>query len=303
MTFAAADPWAWEPHPEVWLLIAGAVFLAWYAVRVVGPHAVRPGEPVATAKHAVAYTAAVVVLWVASDWPLHDISEEYLYSAHMLQHLLISLVIPPLLLAATPPWLARLIMSGPGRLGTWMRRMTHPVVAGVVFNLVVALTHLPAVVNLSVESGPFHYLVHLVVFLTALWMWIPVIGPPEYRLSPQGSIVYLFLMSVLPTVPAGFLTFARGSLYDAYDHQVRLWGIDVTADQQAAGRIMKLVGGLYLWTWIVVRFAQLSREGRSEDAPLVLPGPDSDGGELTYEQVQAEFERSRPAPPEPSQAQ
>ncbi len=298
---ADTDIWAWEAHPEVWVLVAGAAFLAWYAVRVVGPHAVAPGEAVVTRKHGVAYVAAVVVLWFASDWPLHDISEEYLYSAHMLQHLLISLVVPPLLLAATPRWLARLIMHGEGRLGVWTRRMTHPVVAGLVFNLVVALTHLTAVVNLSVENGPFHYLVHLVVFVTALWMWIPVVGPlPEFRLSPQGSIVYLFLMSVLPTVPAGFLTFARGSLYEAYDHQVRLWGIGVTADQQAAGLIMKLVGGIYLWSWIVVRFAQLSRDGRGEDAPLVLTNEPRGDGALTYEQVRAEFDRSQPAPAEHS---
>ena len=64
----------------------------------------------------------------------------------------------------------------------------------------------------------------------------------EFRISLPTQMVYLFLMSVVPTVPAGFLTFAGGALYDAYDHQVRLWGIDITTDQQLAGLVMELVG-------------------------------------------------------------
>ena len=69
------------------------------------------------AKNKIAYVAGIAVLWIASDWPLHDISEEYLYSAHMIQHLLISMIVPPLLLTAMPEWLARLIISDQGRVG------------------------------------------------------------------------------------------------------------------------------------------------------------------------------------------
>ena len=71
-------------------------------------------------------------------------------------------------------------------------------------------------------------------------------------------------MSVIPTVPAGFLTFAGGALYDAYDHSVRLWGIDITTDQQLAGLVMKLIGGIYLWVWIASRFFQWSRKNSPE---------------------------------------
>lgn len=305
MLFAAeaeVDVWRWQAHPEVWVLIAGAVMLAWYAVKVVGPNALRnqPGVPVVTRRNVVAYVCGILALWVASDWPLHDISEEYLYSAHMVQHLIISMIVPPLLLVAMPEWLARLIINSDGRVGSLTRRMTHPVMAGFVFNFVVAMTHLTVVVNFSVENGVFHYFVHLVVFITSLWMWTPVIAPlQEVRLSPQGQIVYLFLMSIIPTVPAGFLTFAEGTLYDAYDHTVRLWGIGVTTDQQAAGLIMKLVGGFYLWGWIVVRFADFVRSDRRNEPPPIVGSGDGDRGpdgsddiDLTFEDVQREFEAS-----------
>lgn len=301
---ADTDIWRWQPHPEVWVLVAGAIFLAWYAVKVVGPNAVPAGEPVYERRHAIAYVAAIASLWAASDWPMHDVSEEYLYSVHMIQHLIISFIVPPLLLAATPEWLARLIMSSDGRVGAWTRRMTHPVVAGVTFNIVVALTHLTWTVNTSVTNGPFHYVVHLVVFVTSVWMWVPVMSPiKELRLGFAGQMVYLFLMSVIPTVPAAFLTFAEGSLYDAYDHDVRLWGINVTADQQMAGLIMKLVGGIYLWTWIVSRYFAFGAGTHGDEMVLVPSKPDDlapelDDVDLTYEAIQAEFDRAGPAPAE-----
>ena len=302
MIFAAdTDIWRFQAHPEVWLLIAGAIALAWYAVKVIGPHAVPDGQPIVTRKQSIAYIAGIASLWIASDWPMHDVSEEYLYSAHMLQHLIIAFVVPPLLLAAMPEWLARLIMSPDGRAGVWIRRFAHPVVAGVTFNVVTILTHLTYTVNTSVDVGVFHYGVHFVVFMSALMMWIPVIGPiPELRMGLPGQMTYLFLMSVIPTVPAGFLTFADGALYSSYDHDVRLWGIDISADQQLAGLIMKLVGGSYLWGWIIVRFYQWNlATGGSRDMVLVTSdGKDIDelDDDLTFEDVQAEFDRSGPAP-------
>ena len=302
---ANTEIWRYQPHPEVWLLIAGAVLLAWYAVHVVGPNAVGPGQALVTRRNRVAYVAAIGTLWIASDWPLHDISEEYLYSAHMIQHLLISFVVPPLLLVATPEWLARLIMSPTGRAGIWIRRMSHPVVAGVTFNVVIAITHLTTVVNTSVENGGVHYLVHLVVFIASLLMWIPVVGPiKELRMGLPGQMVYLFLMSVIPTVPAAFLTFADGALYHVYDHEVRLWGIDISTDQQMAGLIMKLAGGLYLWGWIVAKFYRWNAETRGSQELVLVPtrDPDVPSGqqdELTFEAIKAEFDRTDPAPTEP----
>ncbi|MXW42144.1 MAG: cytochrome c oxidase assembly protein [Acidimicrobiia bacterium] len=249
------DIWRYQPHVEVWIIVLGAVAMAWYAFKVIAPKAAPLGQPAFTRHHLGAFAGALFMLWLASDWPMHDISEEYLYSVHMIQHLLITFVVPPLLWAAIPEWLARLFLSGDGSVGVWTRRLARPVTAGVLFNFLVAVSHIPWVVNTSVESGALHYFVHVLLFAAALVMWLPVCGPiPELQMRPPGKMVYLFLMSVVPTVPGGFLTFAQDAVYSAYDHQVRLWGIGVQADQQAAGLIMKLVGGIYLWTWIGVLF-------------------------------------------------
>ena len=263
----AANPqiWRFQFHPEVWILIAGVLLLARYAVKVIAPNFVEPNEEIYTRKNFFAFWAALFALWFASDWPMHDISEEYLYSVHMVQHMIISLIVPPLLLTALPVWLTKAMFGTFSGDRTFTKRISNPIAAGVCYNLIVIVTHLPFAVNYSIESGAFHYFLHLAVFVSSLWMWLPIINPmKEYRISLPTQMVYLFLMSVVPTVPAGFLTFAGGALYDAYDHQVRLWGIDITTDQQLAGLVMKLAGSIYLWVWIAARFFQWSRRNQPE---------------------------------------
>ena len=167
---ADLDIWRYQPHPEVWLIVGAAVGLGFWATQVIGPKVVTDGSPIVTARQRRAFIAGVILLWIASDWPMHDISEEYLYFVHMIQHLMLTFVIPPLLLMAIPEWLARLIVSNDGTSGAWIKRMSRPVIAGFLFNFVVAITHTTQVVNTSVEIGVFHYFVHLVVFVSALLM-------------------------------------------------------------------------------------------------------------------------------------
>jgi putative membrane protein len=237
---------------------------------------------------------------------------------HMVQHLVLTLVMPPLFLLATPTWLARAVV-GEGAFAAWLRRFAKPVVAGLLFNATVALTHWPTIVNTSVEIGPFHYVVHLVVVTTAFLMWMPVCGPiPEWRISQPAQMVYLFVMSILPTVPAGWLTFADRAVYDAYDHSQRLWGISVVDDQQMAGLVMKTAGGLYLWGVIASIFfrwaAQHERTEREEMLGRPAPSqlidgvpqghPEADGTDaapaLTWDQVRSELDRLGPAPRDPA---
>ena len=90
-----------------------------------------------------------------------------------------------------------------------LQRLAKPVVAGVIFNAVVLASHWPVVVNNSVQIGALHYGVHVVIVSTAFLMWIPICGPwPELRLGAPGQMIYLFLMSIIPTVPGAWLTMA-----------------------------------------------------------------------------------------------
>ena len=245
---------------------------------------------IATKRQRRFFAGAVVSLAVAADWPMHDIAEQYLYSVHMLQHLLITFFIPILFLQATPEWLARLILGGGDQERTWVGKLAKPVVAGIIFNALAGLTHWNGIVQLSFDSGPFHYGIHLLMFSAALLMWLPVLGPlPELRLSPPAQMVYLFLMSIIPTVPAGWLTFADGVVYPAYDGPIRLFGLSAVNDQQMAGFIMKVLGGFFLWTLIGVRFFMWASKERASEFERRVVRP------LTYDDVTQEFERTAPS--------
>ena len=290
----AVDPWEFEAHPAVWMLIAGVVGLGWYATRHIGPLVVGEGEAVVTRAQKRWFAGAVVVLWIAADYPLHDIAEEYLYSVHMFQHLLIAFIVPPMLLLAMPEWLARLLVIDGGGVSRVLRILTKPVVAGVIFNLLQVLSHWGAVVDLSVENGPFHYTIHLGVFFSALLMWFPVLGPlKELHMSEPGKMLYLFLMSIVPTVPAGWLTFAEGVVYDSYDTDTPLWGITPTDDQQAAGVVMKVIGGFYLWGLIAIRFFRFTSGQREADMTARV-----NRTRLTYAEVAQAFDDAGEAPRE-----
>ncbi len=296
--FAATDAWRFQFHPEVWLMIAAIIGLGYYVTRVVAPVAAPAGAAAITRKQRLCFVTGVVLLWVSADWPMHDIAEDYLYSVHMLQHLLISFVVPPLLVMAVPEWLARLVLVEGSRSARVIRRLTHPVVAGVVFNALQGLMHWSALVDLSVRNGAFHYSMHLLMFTSALAMWTPVVSPiKEMQLSEPVKMLYLFAMSIVPTVPAGWLTFAEGSVYPIYDHAQRLWGISVTADQQAAGAVMKVLGGVYLWLLIAIKFFRFSAAQRQVDAAERRRRLAEDT--LTTADVEAEFERLGTPPAEP----
>lgn len=302
---AADGPWRWQPHPEVWFLVASAVGLFVYATRVVGPKAVPAGEPITTTRQKVAFVLGVAVLWLASDWPMHDIAEEHLYLAHMIQHFLLTLVMPPLLLLATPEWLARLLLDGDGFCATWVRRLTRPIPALALFFAAVVFSHWPPFVNLSIEVGPVHYVGHLVLVMVALGAWMPVCGPlPERRIALPAQMLYLFVMSILPTVPSAWLILAEHPVYRVYGEGLGLWGLDPVADQQAAGLFMKLFGGIYLWTIITTIFFRWASQNEDADRRRVViddrgnERPSADGT-LTWDQVERELERVGPAPEEP----
>ena len=255
------NPWVWKAHPEVWVLVIAVSILGFWAVKVIGPKVVDPGQKVVSKRQKITFIVATVLLFVSADWPLHDIAEDHLYSAHMLQHLLITFIIPPLFLLSIPMWLANLLVVSDTFSSQIIRKLSHPVVAGVIFNALVALTHWSGFVQFSADSGIFHYTIHVLLFITALLMWLPVVSPiPELRLSLPGQMFYLFLMSIIPTVPAAWLTFAEGTVYNHYDDGYQMWGISVQSDQQAAGLIMKLLGGFYLWGIIVFKFYIFARE-------------------------------------------
>jgi putative membrane protein len=257
-----------HPHFEVWALVAVVSFGYWLAVKHIGPRFAQPGTSPVTRGQVVAFALGLITLWVAADWPIHDLAEGSTYSIHMVQHLLISMVATPLLLLGTPAWLARWVLRPPGPLFRLARSLSRFLPALIVFNIVLVLTHWPELVNESLSSHALHFIVHVLIFVSSLVIWMPVLSPlPEIpRLAAPTRAAYLFLQSIVPTVPASFLTFGSSPLYDSYTGLPHIWGLTTLEDQQAAGLIMKLGAGMLLWVLIAVIFfrwaADEDRRGR-----------------------------------------
>ncbi len=309
MFFAALEPttnpnpWRFQAHPEVWLLILGLVGAFIYTARVLGPKA-APNGVIMSKRQKRMFITMIVLLWLSSDWPMHDLAEEYLYSVHMIQHMIITYIVPPLALLSTPEWLFRLLI-GNGKVYKVVRTLSRPVVGVVVYNLTLLVTHIPQLVNRSAEGGPLHYSLHVLIVITSLMFWMPVCGPiREWHMADGAKMIYLFGTSLIPTIPAGWLTFAEGSVYNHYDTHVRVGGISVLSDQQAAGGIMKLGGSIYMWGIIIYIYFKRFMKGFFEDqsySKKSIPEAEIVGNEkpLLYEDVERAFEQTRPAPENP----
>jgi cytochrome c oxidase assembly factor CtaG len=151
--------------------------------------------------------------------------------------------------------------------------LCRPLVAGLMFNAVIAISHAPFWVNGTLEHHYLHFWAHLLLFVSALFMWFPVVNKLEEfpSLSATGRMVYLFLQSVVPNVPVAFLVMSDGVLYRFYANAPHpIAGLNAINDQQLAGAIMKVGGTFYLWGIITVLFfrwaaTQYRSDGNADD--------------------------------------
>jgi putative membrane protein len=255
---------AWHANPDVWTLMGALEGIYLWAAR---------RENALDWRRAAYFTAGVLSLWLASDWPI-DTLGDYLFCIHMVEHLVFLLVAPPLLWLGTPEPVARTMLART-RLIRPVQWIGRPIPALIQFNAVMALIHWPALVNATLEYESFHFFIHVLMLASGLVMWLPVVSPLSEipQLRPPAKMLYLFLQTILPTVPASFLTFGTTPLYRYYEHVPRVFGLSALTDMQIAGLVMKLGGGFFLWTVIgVIFFRWNSSEERSE-------------GELTWEQI------------------
>jgi putative membrane protein len=260
---------AWHPHPSV-LLVLGGIWVAYLVA--VRRHRTVAGEPPDRRRRTTLFSVGMACLWLGADWPVHDLAEGYLYSVHMAQHLLFTLVAPPLLIAGMPAWMWRDILR-PRWLFVAFRFLTRPIVALILFNGLLLFTHWPEIVEASVRSEPTHFTLHVLLFGSAIVMWWPVMSPLVElpALAPPAQMMYLFAQSLAPTIPASFLTFGHTLLYPVYGTFPRIWGISALNDQLIAGLLMKLVGGFILWGFVAtIFFRWYAREERDGWDALAL---------------------------------
>jgi putative membrane protein len=260
---------AWSTDPSV---VTGLVLLGGaYLVATVRRHRIDPPAPFEPAK-CLAFYAALVVLFGTLTGPVHDLSDYYLFSAHMIQHLLLAFAMPPLLLYGTPGWMLRPFLrnSGVVRLG---RFLTRPSSAFAAFNLVLVAWHLPPAYNLAMNNHPIHIVQHIMIMFVAVLLWWPILSPvPELPRAPYPlQLLYLFVVGLPMVVVSIFITMADQVLYPYYAAAPRVFpALTPHADQHLGGLIMWIPGGLVFLAAISVVFFRWQVAGGDDVAlPMV----------------------------------
>lgn len=238
-------------HYDVVGAVVALVAFYVYGLRVLAPRHAPADGPAVTRRQLAWFVTGVTAFVAVEGWPIHDIGGGSLFTFHMIEHMTLALIVPPAILKGIPSWLWQWAVRP---ILPVLRVLTKPLPAIVFFNTVLALIHVPAVLEAMLSTEAVHFVFHVFLLVSATIMWWPVIGPtPDLpKLAPPYAMGYLFVQSLVPTIPASFMTFATDVTYKVYDTFPRLWGLDAQTDQLIAGLIMKIGGGIVLWTAITV---------------------------------------------------
>jgi putative membrane protein len=210
------------------------------------------------------FVLGLVVVLISLNGPIHDLSDTYLFSAHMAQHLLLTLALPPLLIAGIPSWLFDDLFRLP-----WLRGaaglLTRPLVAGIIFSAVLLVWHTVGLYDLMMRNHEVHVLTHLMFIASAVLLWWPVTSASTVlpRLAPGAGMFYLFLVQIPMQALGAIITFADQPLYGWYAAAPGTFGLSLLNDQKLGGLLMWIPGNLWIWGAMSVLFFQWAkREGR-----------------------------------------
>jgi putative membrane protein len=279
---------AWSLEPFV--LLGMMVSTWWYTTGVRSLWRSAGRSQVVTRAQAAAFYGGVGTVFIALVSPLDALSE-VLFSAHMAQHLLLTLVAAPLLVAAAPlqgmawglpPKLRRRASRLQGGLRRALQHPALPALGLALFTLVFMLWHIPALYDAALRSEPLHILEHATMLGSALAFWWPIARPR--RTHAGASVFLLFISLVASGLLAALLVFAPRAWYAHPTTQA--WGLSPLEDQQLAGAVMwvpggavyVLTGGAVVMRWLRIDEELAARAQRSPGSPNAAAGGDRRSG-------------------------
>jgi putative membrane protein len=206
-----------------------------------------------------AWFALALLVILFTHTAIDEFADDRIFFMHMLQHLLQTFVIPPLLLLGTPGWMLRpWVMSRPIR--PFARLFTNPLVAFFLFSTVFVTAHFPAVFDLMCRNEDFHIFLHLCFMVSGVLMWWPLLSPlPEMLLIPMTAV-------------AAPITLASHVIYPWYLEGPHGWGLRPMDDQILGGLLMWVGQGTYLMGVFTAIFYKWSRQ-EDQDMPVLSESP------------------------------
>lgn len=271
---------SWDLRPQViiTLLLAGGTYArGWWRLRSRGVSQ----HSLANMWRLVAYLSGLLILGVALMSPI-DVLGGQLFFMHMIQHLLLVMIVPPLLLLANPlpffmwglPVPARhqvgRLLSRRSAFRRGLYTLTAPGLVWMAFVAFLLGWHDPSAYNAALRSNLIHDLEHLTFFGAAMLFWWLVIGAgPRFRSLSPGVRLALLLVTVPVNMAAGVvIAFAAQPIYTYYTTVPRLWGISVLLDQMIGGVIMWIPGSMmYLLAALIIISHLIQTETGKEPLP------------------------------------
>ena len=257
---ASLSLWTWSWDPTV---LGGTLALAAaYGWLIRGRGRVSDWSPLAR----LYFAGGLLTLFLALESPIDVGGDYYLFSLHMLQHLLLAMIVPPLLLLGLPD-----------RWRAFNRIKVSPLAANIIFNLVLAVWHLPFLYEATLRHQPVHVLEHLSFLAAGVLFWWPIVVPAGRRqaMSVIGKIAYLGFAGVPPTILGLGFILSPAVIYPFYAAAPRVTPLSPLDDQLAAGLIMFGLGNLIYFAAIWIIFFRLDDKGATagERAALEIETP------------------------------
>ncbi|TMF40894.1 MAG: cytochrome c oxidase assembly protein [Chloroflexi bacterium] len=230
------------------------------------------GAADAERKHTLYLLAGLFTVWLALETPIDTISDYYLDSVHMLQHVLLAFVAPPLMLLGLSPAMAGSLLRVPG-----LRAITEPIPAQLIAAVVMIAWHIPTLYDATLANESLHILEHVMFIGSGLVLYWPIVqatsAHARWEMSAGAKLVYMLLATLPQDGVALVLIFSRVPFYDFYTHAPRLLeGFTALIDQTIAGAVLMIFGkvtlgiaaGVVFFRW----FGAEHRADRGIESPL-----------------------------------
>jgi putative membrane protein len=243
------DWWHWHTEPE---LIGGLLAIAWLYAVYTGPWRPKldPATPYPLGP-AIWFYSGLILFYLTVGSPLDVLGEVYLFSAHMLQHLLLMYAVPIFLVLGLPDWLTRRPLQWPV-IGSIFRLLTRPLVAAGLFIFVLTAWHVPALYEAALRSRLIHNLEHITMFAPSFLVWWLVFSRSKEvpKLGYGQQMLFIFLISLGKIPVATYLTFSSEVLYPTYEFAPRITEMSALEDQILGG-VMKVLMAKFFGMFII----------------------------------------------------
>lgn len=254
----------WHTEPLLLITLLG---IGWLYALAVGPFRYKiSADAPFPLRQSILFYLGLIVTYLAVGSPLDQLGEQFLFSAHMTQHMLLIYCSSTLFIYGTPAWLVDWLLE-PSIVCKPMRVLTHPACGGLLFTFVYTVWHVPTLYEAALQDKRIHILEHWTMFSLGLIMLWPYLTNstliPRKNYGIRMVAIFLLMVGQLPVF--AFLTFAGEPIYPTYAWAPRIIDLDPLNDQILGGIIMKVVNMGFSLTILGITFYHWAKSEESDD--------------------------------------